>query len=80
VEALLAESDFRRVQRRLQREFAQSWRWRRMIWRTVAMMVSRPMVCEMIVDVMKVTDAGEWFVRMAKHGGQCPPHATNEAR
>ena len=42
-----------------------------MIWRAVAMMVSRPMVAEMMVDVMNVTNSAEWIVQRAK--------TTNEA-
>ncbi|HEV8379371.1 MAG TPA: hypothetical protein VGP99_11020, partial [Tepidisphaeraceae bacterium] len=68
-DALTADSDLRRVQERLQREFAQLWRWRRMIWRGVAMMVSRPMLCELAVEVMNVTNVGERVVAGAKTVG-----------
>jgi flavin-dependent dehydrogenase len=47
------------VQRRLQKEFRALWNRRRMLWRGVAMLVSRPMLCEMAVEVMKVTNVGE---------------------
>ena len=65
-EALCADSDLQSVQRRLQREFAAMWRWRRMIWRTVAMLVSRPVACEMVVDVMNMSQSGEWVLQRAK--------------
>jgi flavin-dependent dehydrogenase len=68
-QALTTDSDLCRVQERLQREFAELWRWRSMIWRGVAMMVSRPVLCELAVDVMNVTNAGERLVSMAKGMG-----------
>ena len=70
-EAISSSSDLRLVQQKLQRDFIELWRWRRLIWRGVGMMVSRPGLCEMVVEVMKVTNSGEWLVQRAK--------ATNEA-
>ena len=70
-EAILTELPLRAVQRKLQKQFAALWRWRSLLWRAVAMMVSRPVLCEMMVDVMNVTNAGQWIVQRAK--------ATNEA-
>jgi hypothetical protein len=68
-EALTTDSDLCRVQERLQKEFAELWRWRSMIWRGVAMMVSRPILCELAVDAMNVTNVGERLVSMAKGMG-----------
>jgi hypothetical protein len=65
-EALCANSDLDVVQRRLQKEFTELWRWRRMIWRAVAMLVSRAVLCEMVVDVMNMTQSGEWVLQRAK--------------
>jgi len=70
-EAILSISDLNVVQKKLQRQFKELWRWRSIVWRGVAMMVSRPVLCELAVDVMNVTNIGEWVVQRAK--------ATNEA-
>ena len=43
------------------------------------MLISRPILCELAVDVMNVTNVGEWVVQRGKDGGQCPPYRTNEA-
>jgi len=67
-EAILSISDLNVVQKKLQREFKELWRWRRMIWRGVAMMISRPVLCELAVDVMNVTNVGERLVNLAKGG------------
>ena len=68
-EMLSANSDLRLVQKRLQKKFVQLWRWRRMIWRSVAMLVSGPILCELAVDVMNVTNVGERLVSLAKGMG-----------
>jgi hypothetical protein len=65
-EMLSANSDLRLVQRGLQKEFVELWRWRRMIWRSVAMLVSRPILCELAVDVMNVTNVGERIAAWGK--------------
>jgi flavin-dependent dehydrogenase len=78
-EALSTESDLLLVQQKLQRGFIELWRWRRLLWRGIALMVSNPILCELAVDVMNVTNIGEWVVHRAKDGGHCPPYETNEA-
>jgi len=65
-EMLSTESDLRLMQQKLQRDFIELWRWRRLLWRSVAMMVSRPILCELAVDVMNVTNVGERLVALAK--------------
>jgi menaquinone-9 beta-reductase len=77
-EAILSDSDLSVVQRKLQKEFAELWRWRRMIWRGVAMMVSRPILCELAVEVMSVTNIGELVLNRAKEVGSAHP-TINEA-
>jgi len=68
-EAIIGASDLKLVQRKLQKEFAELWGWRRTLWRAVAMMVSRPILCELAVDVMNVTNVGERLVSLAKGMG-----------
>jgi len=68
-EALMTDLDLKMVQTKLQKQFAEMWRWRRMVWRAVAMMVSRPILCELVVDVMNVTNVGERLVSMARGMG-----------
>src|SRR4051812_32721898 len=65
-EAIGSSSDLADVQKKLQKQFRQLWRWRSILWRGVAMMVSRPVVCEMMVDLMNVTSSGDWVVQRAK--------------
>jgi menaquinone-9 beta-reductase len=74
-EALSSNSDLLLVQKKLQRQFTQLWRWRSLIWRGVAMMVSRRVFCELAVDVMNVTNVGERLVHLAKGMG-----VVNESR
>jgi len=64
--ALSNEPDVSVIQQRLQRDFIELWRCRRLLWRSVAMMVSRPILCELAVDVMNVTNVGERLVTLAK--------------
>jgi len=68
-EAIAVNSDLELVQRTLQKQFRELWRWRRIVWRAVAMMVSRPILCELAVDVMNVTNVGERLVSLAKGMG-----------
>ena len=65
-EAISTQSDLPRIQQKLQRDFIELWRWRRMLWRGVAMLMSRPILCELAVDVMNVTNVGERLVSLAK--------------
>jgi flavin-dependent dehydrogenase len=65
-EGILRGQDLRVVQRKLQGEFRRLWNKRRMLWRGVAMMVSRPVLCEMAVDVLRVSEVGEWVMRWGK--------------
>jgi len=65
-EAISTQSDLPLIQKKLQRDFIELWRWRNLLWRSVAMMVSRPMLCELAVDVMNVTNVGERLVALAK--------------
>jgi flavin-dependent dehydrogenase len=73
--AIAACSDLNLVRRKLQTEFRQLWNRRRLIWRSVAIVVSRPRLCELAVDVMKMTNIPEQMVRWGKDAG----HTSNEA-
>ena len=65
-EVLSAESDLWLVQQKLRIDFIELWRWRSLLWRSVAMTVCRPILCELAVDVMNVTSVGERLVSLAK--------------
>jgi flavin-dependent dehydrogenase len=67
-EAISTQSDLPRIQQKLQRDFIELWRWRRLLWRSVALLISRPILCELAVDVMNVTNVGERLVSLAKAG------------
>jgi len=65
-EAISTQSDLPLIQQKLQRVFLELWRWRRTLWRAMAMLISRPILCELAVDVMNVTNVGERLVALAK--------------
>jgi len=67
-EAISTQSGLSLIQQKLQQGFIELWRWRRLLWRGVAMLISRPILCELAVDVMNVTNVGERLVAMAKAG------------
>lgn len=65
-EAIAECADVKTVQGKLRRQFQSLWRTRRTLWRAVALLISRPIFCELAVSVLNASDIGERVVRLGK--------------